>query len=1156
MTTAAKPDIDCTKEVRFAIVMYGGVSLAIYINGVAQEFFRLVRATAKDANGNQALLCDTTTSGTAQTKDQLVGTERVYRKLSYLLSDTALLEEYRNFLKLKSAPENLTPLAEAAVDGERDIAKKLDQILAENNKPIKTRFVVDILSGTSAGGINGIHLAKALANNQNIDQLKQLWINEGDISLLLNDKGSVGGLGIANQSPPQSLLNSRRMYLKLLKSLEDMDKDDDSVSSNYVDELDLFITATDIEGVPVPIRLSDTVVRERRHRTVFHFQYSTAEASGRSSNDFIARNNPFLAYAARCTSSFPFAFEPMRLCDIDEVLDTFPAYSKEDYPKLKEEWTRFFRDYIDPGHEQDKMSYLNRSFGDGGYLDNKPFTYSTDTLASRHAPVQVDRKLVYIEPSPEHPEDDPLREGTYDALQNVKAALLDLPSYETIREDLQRVVSRNDLINRVNRISAAIEKDLDQSNWIRPKLEPGEWRTFDLAAMVKKFGIYYLPYRRLRISSATEELAKLVARCLNLDTRSATFFAIRSLVRGWRELNYPDYHKPAADAAPSAKNAGNDRGAAQGMTANQFLEDFDFKYWIRRLLFISKKIDQTLNLLQMLPNGPDGNGLDSNTLTDAQRSIVKRLKDLEFHSLDYAKLSATEKREVLDVLVYLKCEVSEVYKKLRIAGRNLEPSGKDGNDFAAKIRQIKLDKDRLDFLLGMPGASQSDQPEFSKLDEDQCARRAQDLLLGHAFSPVAGTPTLADGFQLAATALKKVIKATVLDPTWNRCQALFKADHPLPEASGACAHRWPESKHADSIRSYLWRYFSQFDDFDQISFPILFGTDVGESDVVEIIRISPEDAVTLVNERQERKNSADGIGRQKLAGTSLRHFGAFLDRTWRQNDIMWGRLDGAERIITSLLPEPEDQHVRAALIKEAHTAILIQEIPPENRVALGRLMSDALMRASAGEPIQTAISKVIADMDAESPIKRRLQTVMCNSLADDELLKFIATSYEVNRKLDPKSMLRVISRSTQIVGNLFEDLATKNSLDGNNLAWIARLGQVFWGLVEVAVPNSLLNLLVFHWLRLLYVFEIILILGATLLAAPDTLKFAWTALGITAAVNITVLLLRDRMRLKKGWLVFAVSVFTFALLGLAAWGARDLWQARTGIVQTIRSWVL
>src|SRR5207253_10629849 len=39
---------DFRQEVRFAVVMYGGVSLAIYINGIAQELLRMVRATAQD----------------------------------------------------------------------------------------------------------------------------------------------------------------------------------------------------------------------------------------------------------------------------------------------------------------------------------------------------------------------------------------------------------------------------------------------------------------------------------------------------------------------------------------------------------------------------------------------------------------------------------------------------------------------------------------------------------------------------------------------------------------------------------------------------------------------------------------------------------------------------------------------------------------------------------------------------------------------------------------------------------------------------------------------------------------------------------------------------------------------------------------------------
>ena len=40
-------DFDVTNEIRFAVVMYGGVSLAIYMNGIAQELLHLVRSTAR-----------------------------------------------------------------------------------------------------------------------------------------------------------------------------------------------------------------------------------------------------------------------------------------------------------------------------------------------------------------------------------------------------------------------------------------------------------------------------------------------------------------------------------------------------------------------------------------------------------------------------------------------------------------------------------------------------------------------------------------------------------------------------------------------------------------------------------------------------------------------------------------------------------------------------------------------------------------------------------------------------------------------------------------------------------------------------------------------------------------------------------------------------
>ena len=56
--------------------------------------------------------------------------------------------------------------------------------------PVRTRFVVDVISGTSAGGINGVCLAKALANGTSLAGLKKLWLNDGDIGVLVADRRS------------------------------------------------------------------------------------------------------------------------------------------------------------------------------------------------------------------------------------------------------------------------------------------------------------------------------------------------------------------------------------------------------------------------------------------------------------------------------------------------------------------------------------------------------------------------------------------------------------------------------------------------------------------------------------------------------------------------------------------------------------------------------------------------------------------------------------------------------------------------------------------------------------------------------------------------------------------------------------------------------
>jgi patatin-related protein len=178
--SSTAPQWDVEREIRFAVVMYGGVSLAIYINGVTQELLHMVRATARGQPGASAMLLP---------QDKLSRSEVIYRELAQLLDRQAGLERTGDITR--------------------------------------TRFVVDLLSGTSAGGINGVFLAKALARNQTMEGLKTLWLTEGDLGKLLNDTKAVdysSDTGFAVQKPEKSLLNSQRMYRKLLEALEQMNE--------------------------------------------------------------------------------------------------------------------------------------------------------------------------------------------------------------------------------------------------------------------------------------------------------------------------------------------------------------------------------------------------------------------------------------------------------------------------------------------------------------------------------------------------------------------------------------------------------------------------------------------------------------------------------------------------------------------------------------------------------------------------------------------------------------------------------------------------------------------------------------------------------------------------------------------------------------------
>lgn len=497
----ADTNVDHRCEKRIAVVMYGGVSLAIYIAGVAKELLSVVRATAPaPGRPDRAGLSDR----------ELTPVERIYR-------------------------------AAASTGG-----------------VLTTRVIIDVVSGTSAGGINGIFLAKALATGGSLDPVLDLWVEEGDLSMLLNDAESVKGTGLRPDRPPAALLNGRRMYVKLVDAFDAVDRSAPEEPACDAGRIDLFVTTTDIRGEIVRLPVANAVAREKRHRQRFHFTAETAAgaAHGTAEGELGESENPLLAFAARCTSSFPFAFEPFTWNDAIAIEKPRPQSAS---------WT-------------DRLlfvgaDYQERPFGDGGYLDNKPFSYAIDELARRQSALEVERTLIYVEPDPEKllerggpPAEKP------DAVANTLSALT-LPGYETIREDLERVVGRNGQIRQLVAMEKRVEEALERhgSAALRPFTE-AEWTAIeDLGPLVARYGVGYAAYHEFKMSSVVDSIASLVCAAGHVG-RPEVAEVIRDLARMWVLDAYPSF-------------------AGQ----LQLLLDADLEYRLRKFSFV----------LRRLPGSPD-----------------------------------------------------------------------------------------------------------------------------------------------------------------------------------------------------------------------------------------------------------------------------------------------------------------------------------------------------------------------------------------------------------------------------------------------------------------------------------------------------------------------------------------------------------------------
>ncbi|EJN11072.1 Protein of unknown function (DUF3376) [Bradyrhizobium sp. YR681] len=327
----------------------------------------------------------------------------------------------------------------------------------------------------------------------------------------------------------------------------------------------------------------------------------------------------------------------------------------------------------------------------------------------------------------------------------------------------------------------------------------------------------------------------------------------------------------------------------------------------------------------------------------------------------------------------------------------------------------------------------------------------------------------------------------------------------------------------------------RFDEYDQVSFPLYYDTGTGEPSTVEVVRISPEDASSLIDERHDQ--GAVAHQRRKLAGTALFHFGAFLDAQWRRNDIMWGRLDGCERILDTLFPAPDVKPIRDALLREAQRTIVREEMQPEGYDELIDRFAGALAEQKNAS-LEGAFEALWGRLSLTASGLRRTQIAQALKavLGDEGMLNYVRDHYEVDRKLDSGATLRTSARALAITGQMLEESEKRYRLPMSRMIWVARGGRALQALLTVSTPGSLSKSLYRHWLVLLYVFEAVIIVGALLLSAEPARTFGLTALAVTFFLHMASLITGDLIVGRRGWVKVAVFLLSFVVLVLAALG--------------------
>jgi patatin-related protein len=500
--------------------------------------------------------------------------------------------------------------------------------LADAGTPV--RVVIDVISGTSAGGINGVCLAKTLACDGDDGALRDLWLNRGDIGGLLHAPKRlplcvrlwlIATRLLIRPTSRFTPLRGDDMARWLYDAVETMSPGVDASSGSAADRdggalvpadesLHLFVTTTDLHGYDrlVESGTGDDPTHDRTYRHVMQFTHYPGRSSAFGSDQTAA-----IALAARCTSSIPGAFPPVRLPEFAADLAKHPQQGPRRCD-LDAITARYFAAY-----QNLPLPAIDTEFVDGGVLDNAPFDHAINAIANQRAQTEVIRHLIYIEPDP-GPDPSTIatssRTGKIDAavsgwISTIFAAVMKVSRHEPLLDQLLRLRDLNERIAMIGAIAdeqmASVEQVLvralrDTASPVATTSAPEDaatdprWvdsidheRLAKVAANLHPYaaaeaGLANNTYVRLKLQDAVERLATQLAQAFEYprDSSQATF--VRAALSAWV------CHQPAFDAPTSSD-------------ALRLLGRIDLGYRDRRLRFVVQGVNALYGVAAAPPRG-------------------------------------------------------------------------------------------------------------------------------------------------------------------------------------------------------------------------------------------------------------------------------------------------------------------------------------------------------------------------------------------------------------------------------------------------------------------------------------------------------------------------------------------------------------------------